>query len=151
MKKSFKAVLALPVALWVLFQVVALVMGFTQTVSTSVEILFGDMPVFFAVLFGLWIGRRTFKAMGDYLYVAMLNGLIASLVVGFVAIMFILLLAYYSPSFIQSYGTISASSGAVGQSLSLMSVIGSGVGSWVKMVLVTIVSAALGLELFSRK
>jgi hypothetical protein len=152
-KKSFKRVLMLPLALWVFYELVAFVMGYTAMVNTSVELLLGDIPVFFAVIFGIWIGRRSYKVLGDYIKVAMINGLILSLVVGFVAIILTLLLANTSSAFAQTYGSIgsAAATSSYTQSISLTSILESAVSSWVKVILVTIVGAAMGFEFSSKK
>ncbi len=141
----------LPLALWLAYMAVALIMGFTQLVNTSVELLLGDIPIFFAVIFGIWVGRRTFKVMGDYMKVALINGFILSLAIGAISIIFILVLAQSSAAFAQSYGQLGAAPSQYSQSVSLTTILESGIASWIKIVLVTIAAAAMGFEFSSKK
>lgn len=149
-KNAFKEVLALPALLWLGFVIVALIIGFTQEVNTSVDLLIGNTPVFFALLFGIWIGRRSFKHMGENLNLALINGLMLSIMIGALSVICILLLANSSASFAQAYGALGSPSQYT-QSISLVSILESGVSSWVTIVLVTVVAAAMGFEFSSKK
>jgi hypothetical protein len=142
MKKSYFDVLKYPIALWIVFQLVAFVAGYTDYVNITAEMLLSNGAIFMAVLFGAWVGKRSSKAF-NYLWVSMLNGLMISVIVGFVTLLLLFVLSTYSQNFI-SYMT-QYSGGSPGPFT-----INTAIVLWVQMVMFSVVSAALAFEFSSK-
>jgi hypothetical protein len=143
MKKSYLEVIKYPLALWLAFQAVAFVFGFTNYMNLSIELLLSEGTIFMAILFGVWVGRRSSKAF-KYLWVSMLNALMLSIIVGFVTLLFVYLLSVYSQGFISYMSQYGPSSSLTTIALDISVV------AWIQMVFFAIVSAALAYEFSSK-
>lgn len=142
MKKSYFEVLKYPVALWVVFQLVSFVAGYTNYVNITAEMLLSNGGVFMAILFGAWVGKRSSKAF-NYLWVSILNGLMLGLIIGFVTLILLFILSSYSQNFIMYMSQYSAGSAEP-------FTISTAIVLWVQMIMFSVVSAALAYEFSSK-
>ncbi len=143
-KKSYLDIIKYPLIVWLVFEVIAFVAGFTSYLSISTQIMLGTNTLFLAILFGIWVGRRSAKAF-DYLWVSMIAALMLTLIVGFVNVVLSYALGAYSQSFI-SY--VSGGGSAAGVGALILSV---AITTWVQMGMLAIVGAAIAYEFYSKK
>ena len=140
-KKSFLDILEYPLAMWLVFLIASLIVGFTSFANLSIQVMLGTTALFLAILFGAWVGRRSAKAF-DNVIVGALSALMLSVVVGFVMILFTFILVNYSSAFATQ---ISAFGSASSVALS------AGITIWIEVIMIAMVSAAAAAEFSSRK
>lgn len=142
MEMGFWDMIKYPLCLWAVIEIITLAFGFTQYVSSTIDIFVGTTALYLAILFGLWVGRRTAMAYKSVIWISLINGFIITIIIGFINLVFLLVLSYYSQNFITAVGAGSESLFSV--------VINAGVVTWIKMAVLAIVSAGVAHE-FSRK
>lgn len=144
-QKSFLDILKYPMTMWFVFLLVAFLFGFTQYSSMSVQILIGNGAILLALIFGLWIGRRSAKAF-EYIGVGITSALMLTVVIGFITTLFASLLSVVSQQFASSIAPLTTQS-AVVQSIA----IAGGITVWIEIVMIGTAAAAVAAEFTTRK
>jgi hypothetical protein len=142
-KKSYIEIIKYPLVTWLVFYIVAFIFGFTNYVGVSTEVMFGNATLFLALLFGLWVGKRSTKAFG-YLWVSMLSAFMLVVIIGVIGVVLGLALASFSGSFmgyLSQYGSQGALLGIV---------LNATITTWVEMAMVAMVAAAATYEFSSK-
>ncbi len=142
-KKSYFDIVKYPLGLWIIFDIVAFVLGFTSYVGVVAQIFLGSGSFFLALIFGAWVGRRTAKVFNQ-LWASALTAIMLIAVIGFVNILFGYGLSAWSTSF-QTYMI------QYGPQASLLSLVtGSLIAVWFQIGMIAIATAMTAAE-FSTK
>ncbi len=140
-KKSYFDVVKYPLGLWVLYEIVFLIVGFTGYAAITAQMMLGLGALVLAILFGVWTGKRASKAFSNYMWVSGLSAIMLVVVVGVLGVIFTAILTSYSASFGAFVGLAAPS---------LTALLSASITTWIEIAMVAIVSALLTYE-FSTK
>jgi len=123
-----------PFSMWLLYLVIFSFMAIVGAVSLAYLFLLGSGSMILALFFGLWTGLRATKLWSKPLAPALLSAFVLAIAIGFFSLLFELGVAMLSYSFLGLFA------------YSIMQVLFASISSWVLLIMLLLLAAAIGSE-----
>ncbi len=120
-----------PFSMWLLYIVIFAFMAFIGATTIAYYFLIGSGSIILSLLFGFWSGMKSYKSK---LHVAIFNGFVLGLAIGFITLLLIVGISALSKAFLSLIAT------------SVAGTLPIGIGAWSFITMLSALGSALGSE-----
>jgi|GEM_PF-3433817 len=131
---NYWGIIKYPFSMWLLYLIVFSFIAIIGATSIAYLFMLGSGSMILAILFGFWTGLRASK-LGGKLVHALLSAFVLALAIGFFSLLFELGIAMLSHSFLGIFA------------YNMLQVLLVSISSWVLLIMLSALGAAIGNEL----